>query len=86
MRFLLISDTHRKLGSINELAAHVRADAVNHAGDFGFFHDESFERLSDRELRLHVVHSDMPEAHAGYAVLDIDESALELQTFTASAR
>ena len=57
MRFLLISDTHGKLGIINELAHHVRADAVIHAGDFGFFNHGSFERLSDRELRLHLVHS-----------------------------
>ena len=60
MRFLLISDTHGKLGIINELAAQIRADAVIHAGDFGFFDDGSIERLSDREIRLHVVHSDLP--------------------------
>lgn len=60
MRFLLISDTHGKLGVIDELADRVRADAVIHAGDFGFFDDGSFERLSDRELRLHVAHSDLP--------------------------
>jgi hypothetical protein len=39
MRLLLISDTHGKLGIINELVAHVRVDAVIHAGDFGFFDD-----------------------------------------------
>ena len=60
MRLLLISDTHGKLGVINDLAAQVRADAVIHAGDFGFFDDGSIERLSDREIRLHVVHSDLP--------------------------
>jgi predicted phosphodiesterase len=59
MRLLLISDTHGKLGIINELASNVRADAVIHAGDFGFFNHGSFERLSDRELKLHVVHSDL---------------------------
>ena len=60
MRLLLISDTHGKLQIVNDLAAQVRADAVIHAGDFGFFDDSSFERLSNRELRLHVVHSDLP--------------------------
>ena len=35
------------------------ADAVIHAGDFGFYDDGSYERLSDRELRLRVVHSDL---------------------------
>ncbi len=59
MRFLLLSDTHGKLGIINELAAEVRADAVIHAGDFGFHDEESYERISDRELRLHITHSDL---------------------------
>jgi predicted phosphodiesterase len=59
MRFLLISDTHGKLAIINELAAHVHADAVIHAGDFGFYDDGSYDRLSDRELRLQIIHSDL---------------------------
>ena len=61
MRFLLISDTHGKLGIIEDLAIHVQADAVIHAGDFGFYDDKSYERLSDRELRLQIVHSDLPQ-------------------------
>jgi predicted phosphodiesterase len=60
MRFLLISDTHGKLGIINELVAETQADAVIHAGDFGFYEDDSYERLSERELRLHIVHSTLP--------------------------
>ncbi len=62
MRLLLISDTHGKLCTINELSSRVQADTVIHAGDFGFYDDGSFERLSDRELRLHVTHSDLPRA------------------------
>ncbi len=60
MRFLLISDTHGKLWIINELVAETRADAVIHAGDFGFYDEDSYERLSERELRLHIAHSDLP--------------------------
>ncbi|MBW2047945.1 MAG: metallophosphoesterase family protein [Deltaproteobacteria bacterium] len=45
MRFLLISDTHGKLGIIKKLAHHIRANAVIHAGDFGFFNHGSYERL-----------------------------------------
>lgn len=60
MRILLISDTHGKLDIINELATRTRADAVIHAGDFGFYDDSSYERLSERELELHVRHSDLP--------------------------
>ena len=59
MRFLLISDTHGKLGIINRLVADVQADAVIHAGDFGFYDEGSYERLSERELRLQIVHSDL---------------------------
>jgi predicted phosphodiesterase len=59
MRLLLISDNHGKLQTLNDLATQMNADAVIHAGDFGFFDEKSFERLSDRELRLHIVHSDL---------------------------
>jgi len=59
MRFLLISDTHGNLGIIDELARDVEADAVIHAGDFGFYDTESYERLSERELRLQILHSDL---------------------------
>jgi len=61
MRFLLISDTHGKLGIINELAERTRTDAVIHAGDFGFHDDTSYERLSDREIRLLIAHSNLPQ-------------------------
>ncbi len=61
-RFLLSSATLGEFGVIDELAAQVQADAVIHAGDFDFFDDGSFYQLSDRELRLHIVHSDLPRA------------------------
>ena len=47
MRFLLISDTHGKLGIIDELASHIRSDIVIHAGDFGFYDDGSSVFISD---------------------------------------
>jgi hypothetical protein len=62
MRILLISDTRGTLDIINELSAQIQAEAVIHAGDFGFYDDGSFERLSDCELRLHVAHSDLSPA------------------------
>ena len=52
VRILLISDTHGSLGVINELVSRTQADAVIHAGDFGFYDDGGFEHLSERELRL----------------------------------
>ena len=60
MRLLLISDTHGKLGVVNDLAASAQADAVIHAGDFGFHDDGSYERLSEREIGLQISHSDLP--------------------------
>lgn len=65
MRFLLISDTHGKLGVITELAARTKADAVIHAGDFGFYDNESCARLADRELRLLLIHSESAEKRKG---------------------
>jgi len=62
VRILLLSDTHGKLAVINSLAAETRADAVIHAGDFGFYDDESHQRISDRELRLHINHSGLDAA------------------------
>ncbi len=61
MRLLLINDNYGELEIINELAGHVRADAVIHARDFGFFDDGSIERLSYQEIRLHVAYSDLPQ-------------------------
>ncbi len=37
-----------------------QSDAVIHAGELGFYDDGSYERLSDRELRLLIVHSSLP--------------------------
>ena len=65
MRFLLISDTHGTLALIDEVAAEVGAEAVIHAGDFGFFDRGSVDRLSDRELRLLVAHSELAESDKG---------------------
>jgi len=60
MRLLLLSDTHGHLDPIDRLAREARADAVVHAGDFGFYDDDSAARLESRELFLRVVHSDLP--------------------------
>jgi len=54
MRFLLLSDTHGKLGIINDLAADVRADAVIHAGDFG---------MGTRKQRDRVWRPPVPNRH-----------------------
>jgi Icc-related predicted phosphoesterase len=57
LRLLLVTDTHGHLDQINVLAATTGADAVVHAGDFGFYGEDSTASLSDRELALRIVHS-----------------------------
>lgn len=52
-----MSDTHGSLDIINEKIAKTKADLVIHAGDFGFYDEESLNQLSPRELRLLVSHS-----------------------------
>ncbi len=56
-RILLISDTHGNLDIINQKVAETNADMVIHAGDFGFYDDQSIHRLNPRELRLLICHS-----------------------------
>ncbi len=59
MRILLISDTHGRLSQLGDVAAAAGCDAIVHAGDFGFYDDESVDRLTDREIALRIVHSEL---------------------------
>lgn len=56
-KILLISDTHGNLDIINEKVMETNADMVIHAGDFGFYDNQSIHRISPRELRLLISHS-----------------------------
>lgn len=56
-RILLLSDTHGNLALIETLVKKTAADAVIHAGDFGFYDNKSTSRLQTRELRLLITHS-----------------------------
>lgn len=56
-RILLISDTHGNIDLINDLALKSQADFVIHAGDLGFYDQESISHISPRELRLLISHS-----------------------------
>ncbi len=65
-KLLLITDTHGNLKVINDLVRKTGCDAVVHAGDFGFYDDESVDRLSDREIWLFIKHSKLdPETKKG---------------------
>jgi len=62
MKLLLVTDTHGDLEIIDRLAEKTGCGAVVHAGDFGFYDDSSYSRLTDRELKLRVVHSPLDDA------------------------
>ncbi len=61
MKLALITDTHGHLDLINDLAARTGAHAVIHAGDFGFYDDDSVSGLGKRELFLRIVHSSLDD-------------------------
>jgi predicted phosphodiesterase len=93
MRLLLLSDTHGHLDAIDGLARSVRADAIVHAGDFGFYDDASVDRLETRELFLRIVHSDLPadvkkqaKKHKGAALREFIRSKLPLSDLGAWLR
>lgn len=74
MRVLLLSDTHGELGIVNRLVAAEGADCVIHAGDFGFYEDESLSRLSQREIWLIIKHSHLPQRKVR-RILELDPRA-----------
>jgi hypothetical protein len=87
MRLLLISDTHGRLGIIDAPASHVRADVVIHAGDFGFYDDGSYGRLSARELRLLVGEHALHMEASAPVVREVDDSSSSgLRAFVLSSR
>lgn len=53
-RILCISDIRGHLSRLNSLAEQHSAAAVIHTGDFGFYDQDSLERMADRTLR-HVI-------------------------------
>ena len=62
MKMLLVTDTHgRNLDLISAYAAEMNAELCIHAGDFGFYGENSLDALTKRELSLLVEHSDLPE-------------------------
>lgn len=79
MRFLLLSDTHSKLGVINDLAAEVeQAFSV-------------IDKIPETEARLgrgvkvplwyrKMTHINLPDADVGYAVMDLTDKGAEIRT------
>jgi predicted phosphodiesterase len=74
-KILLISDTHGQIDLINERASDTKADFVIHAGDFGFYDDESVVRLNPRELHLLIKHSAVAGKYPNSKDMDREELA-----------
>lgn len=53
-RLVCVSDIRGQMQRLNEIALETRASAIVHTGDFGFYTQDSIERMGDRTLR-HVV-------------------------------
>jgi hypothetical protein len=56
-RILCVADIRGNLKNLNQLAAQHNASAIIHTGDFGFYNNESLDRISDRTLRHLVQYS-----------------------------
>ncbi|EJU06007.1 hypothetical protein DACRYDRAFT_112812 [Dacryopinax primogenitus] len=56
-RILCLADIRGKISAINDLAKETGAKAVIHTGDFGFFDNNSLERINDRTLRHLILYS-----------------------------
>jgi predicted phosphodiesterase len=82
MRILVITDTHNELEIINQLATQTQADICIHCGDLGFYDQDSWKRLSKRELQLRIKHSNLPKSiRKGAYGLDIEEARDIISTY-----
>ncbi|KAK4637236.1 uncharacterized protein CLAFUR5_00445 [Fulvia fulva] len=50
-RVLCIADVRGNLRQLNELARNAKADYIIHTGDFGFYDDQSLERIAEKTLK-----------------------------------
>ncbi|EME49915.1 hypothetical protein DOTSEDRAFT_68659 [Dothistroma septosporum NZE10] len=50
-RVLCIADVRGNLRQLNELARNAQADYIIHTGDFGFYDDQSLERIAEKTLK-----------------------------------
>ncbi|CBQ71496.1 conserved hypothetical protein [Sporisorium reilianum SRZ2] len=56
-RIACVADVRGNLSLFNQIAAETRAQLIIHTGDFGFYHNNSLDRISDRTLRHLVQYS-----------------------------
>uniref|UniRef100_D8QLK5 DUF2433 domain-containing protein n=1 Tax=Schizophyllum commune (strain H4-8 / FGSC 9210) TaxID=578458 RepID=D8QLK5_SCHCM len=74
-RILCIADIRGRLSALNDLAREANAHAVIHTGDFGFFEEESLQRINDRTLRHLTMYSPLIPAAQRQHLLAPENSA-----------
>ena len=85
MKILLVTDTHgRNLDLISSYAAEMNAERCIHAGDFGFYRENSVDAFTKRELSLLIEHGNLPEDQK--SALREDASTDELRALVAQNR
>lgn len=51
VRILCVADVRGNLKSLNELAQQAKANFIIHTGDFGFYDEDSLQRIADKTLK-----------------------------------
>lgn len=73
-RIACVADVRGNISLFNQIAAETGAQAIIHTGDFGFYDNASFERISDRTLRHLVQYSILIDPALRAKLLDDDPS------------
>ncbi|SPO31753.1 uncharacterized protein UTRI_06539_B [Ustilago trichophora] len=73
-RIACVADVRGNISLFNQIAAETGAQAIIHTGDFGFYDNASFERISDRTLRHLVQYSSLIDPALRAKLLDEDPS------------
>ena len=73
-RIVCVSDIRGHVQRLNEIAAETRASVILHTGDFGFYTQDSIERMGDRTLRHVVQHSPLLSTKLRSVLLDSSDA------------
>lgn len=73
-RIVCVSDIRGHVQRLNEIATETRASVILHTGDFGFYSQDSIERMGDRTLRHVVQHSPLLSSKLRSVLLDSSDA------------
>ncbi|CAG8611987.1 9869_t:CDS:2, partial [Scutellospora calospora] len=78
-KIICVADVRGNISLLNQLAEETGASAVIHSGDFGFYENNSLERISDKTLRHLVQYSTIIQQELRDKLLHPTTSAQELR-------